>query len=44
MLVATGAVAARLRLYDSGLALVSAHLSSGEADGDELRRNYDYSE
>jgi hypothetical protein len=23
---------------------VVAHLSSGEADGDELRRNYDYSE
>lgn len=35
---------ARLRLYDTGLAVVAAHLSSGQADGDELRRNYDYSE
>lgn len=39
-----GAVTARLRVFDTGLALVVAHLSSGEADGDELRRNYDYSE
>lgn len=33
-----------MRIFDTGLALVVAHLSSGEADGDELRRNYDYSE
>lgn len=33
-----------MRLYDTGVALVAAHLSSGQADGDELRRNYDYSE
>ena len=39
-----GAVAARLRVYDTGLCLVAAHLSSGEGEGDELRRNYDYSE
>ena len=39
-----GAVAARLRIHDTGLCLVAAHLSSGEGDGDELRRNYDYSE
>lgn len=31
-------------MYDTGLCLVAAHLSSGEGDGDELRRNYDYSE
>lgn len=33
-----------MRLFDTGLALVVAHLSSGEGEGDELRRNYDYSE
>lgn len=42
--VLAGAVTARLRIFDTGLSLVVAHLSSGEADGDELRRNYDYSE
>ena len=35
---------ARLRVYDTSLCLLSAHLSSGENDGDELKRNYDYSE
>ena len=39
-----GAVACRLRLYDMALCLLSAHLSSGENEGDELKRNYDYSE
>ncbi|KAK9840841.1 hypothetical protein WJX81_008338 [Elliptochloris bilobata] len=39
-----GAVAARLRVHDSGVCLVAAHLSSGQAEGDELRRNYDYAE
>lgn len=40
----TGAVAVRLRAYDSGLCFICAHLASGEAEGDELKRNYDYSE
>ena len=39
-----GAVACRLRVYDTALCLLSAHLSSGENEGDELKRNYDYSE
>ena len=39
-----GAVAARLRIFDSGLTIMAAHLSSGEQEGDELKRNYDYSE
>ena len=33
-----------MRVFDSGLTLVSSHLSSGEQEGDELKRNYDYSE
>jgi hypothetical protein len=37
-------VAARLRVYDSGICFVCSHLSSGENEGDELKRNYDYSE
>lgn len=40
----SGAVAARLRIFDTGLTLIVAHLSSGEQEGDELKRNYDYSE
>ena len=43
-LVCAGAVAARLRVYDSGICFVCSHLSSGENEGDELKRNYDYSE
>ncbi|KAK9821522.1 hypothetical protein WJX74_007052 [Apatococcus lobatus] len=39
-----GAVAVRLRVHDSGLLFISSHLSSGEHEGDELKRNYDYSE
>ncbi|KAL0027397.1 hypothetical protein WJX79_008379 [Trebouxia sp. C0005] len=39
-----GAVAARLRVYDSGICFICSHLSSGENEGDELKRNYDYSE
>ncbi|KAL3153090.1 Heat shock 70 kDa protein A [Trebouxia sp. C0009 RCD-2024] len=39
-----GAVAARLRVYDSGICFVCAHMASGENEGDELKRNYDYSE
>ena len=34
----------RLRVHDSGLLFISSHLSSGEHEGDELKRNYDYSE
>ena len=37
-------MACRLRVYDTSLCLLSAHLSSGENEGDELKRNYDYSE
>ncbi|GIL53598.1 hypothetical protein Vafri_9213, partial [Volvox africanus] len=36
-----GAVAARMRLYDSSLVFVASHLTAGEAEGDELRRNAD---
>ncbi len=36
-----GAVAARLRLADSSLVFVAAHLTAGEAEGDELKRNAD---
>ena len=43
-LLHAGAVAARLRVYDSGICFVCAHLASGENEGDELKRNYDYSE
>ena len=39
-----GAVAARMRVFDSGVTIIAAHLSSGEQEGDELKRNYDYSE
>ena len=31
-------------MHDSGVCLVASHLSSGQAEGDELRRNYDYAE
>lgn len=41
---ATGAVAVRMRLHDSGLAFVCTHMSSGEAEGDDQKRNYDYAE
>ena len=33
-----------MRVYDTALCLLAAHLSSGENEGDELKRNYDYSE
>lgn len=39
-----GAVAVRMRLHDSGLAFVCTHMSSGEAEGDDQKRNYDYAE
>lgn len=38
----TGAVMARLRVYDSGVSFVSSHLSSGEQEGDDQKRNADY--
>ncbi|PNH04307.1 Type I inositol 1,4,5-trisphosphate 5-phosphatase 2, partial [Tetrabaena socialis] len=36
-----GAVAARMRLFDSSLVFVASHLTAGEAEGDEARRNAD---
>ena len=33
-----------MRVYDSPLCLVAAHLASGSAEGDEVRRNMDYTE
>ena len=39
-----GAVLARMRVYDSPLCVITSHLSSGDNEGDELRRNLDYSE
>ncbi|WIA30979.1 hypothetical protein OEZ86_001026 [Tetradesmus obliquus] len=39
-----GAVAVRLRVHDAGLLLVASHLASGDAEGDELRRNADVAE
>lgn len=39
-----GCIAMRLRVYDTGVAFICAHLSSGESEGDELKRNYDYTE
>jgi len=39
-----GAVAVRMRIYDTSLCLINAHLSSGEAEGDKLKRHSDYLE
>jgi len=36
-----GAVAVRLRVYDAPLVVVCSHLASGDARGDEQRRNAD---
>lgn len=36
-----GAVAVRLRMHDAPLVLVCSHLASGDAKGDEQRRNAD---
>jgi hypothetical protein len=33
-----------MRVHDSGLCFVGAHLSSGESEGDDLKRNFDYAE
>ncbi len=43
-LLATGAVAVRLRVYDSPLCVVCSHLASGDQEGDELKRNADYAD
>lgn len=39
-----GAVAVRMRVYDSALCLVCSHFASGDQDGDELRRNADFAD
>ena len=39
-----GAVAARMRIFDSGICFIASHLSSGEQEGDELKRNADYAD
>ena len=39
-----GAVAARLRVYDMGIAIVNAHMSSGEGEADRLKRHSEYSD
>jgi hypothetical protein len=39
-----GAVAVRLRVHDAPLVLVCSHLASGDAKGDEQRRNTDVAE
>jgi hypothetical protein len=39
-----GAVAMRMRVHDAPLLLVCAHLASGDAEGDEARRNADVRE
>ncbi|KAL6770923.1 hypothetical protein ACKKBF_B33235 [Auxenochlorella protothecoides x Auxenochlorella symbiontica] len=39
-----GAVAIRMRLYDTGVCFVSSHLASGENPGDEAKRHYDHAE
>ena len=31
-------------MYDTSVCVVGAHLSSGEGEGDDLKRNYDYAE
>ena len=33
-----------MRIFDTGFTFIAAHLSSGQQEGDELKRNYDYSE
>jgi hypothetical protein len=39
-----GAVAVRMRVHDTPLLLVCCHLASGDAEGDEARRNSDAAE
>ena len=33
-----------MRVYDTGISLVNCHLSSGQNEGDSLRRHADYAE
>ena len=44
LVLRAGAVAVRLRVHDTGLGFVCAHLSSGEQDGDDEKRNHDFGE
>lgn len=37
-------MAARMRVYESGLCIVGAHLSAGESEEDSSKRNSDYAE
>lgn len=37
-------MAVRLRVHDTGLGFVTAHLSSGESEGDDEKRNHDFQE
>ncbi|EIE20020.1 DNase I-like protein, partial [Coccomyxa subellipsoidea C-169] len=39
-----GAVAVRMRVFDTGVELINAHLSSGESEGDKLKRHSDFLE
>jgi hypothetical protein len=39
-----GAVAARMRVHDAAVLFVASHLASGDAEGDEQRRNADVAE
>jgi hypothetical protein len=34
----------RMRVYDAGVSLVNCHLSSGQGEGDSLKRHADYTE
>ena len=34
----------RMRVYDTGVSLVNCHLSSGQGEGDSLKRHADYAE
>ncbi|GMH33923.1 hypothetical protein BSKO_01757 [Bryopsis sp. KO-2023] len=39
-----GAIAARMRVNDSSLVVLTSHFASGDHQGDEVRRNLDFSE
>ncbi len=34
----------RMRVFDTGVELINAHLSSGESEGDKLKRHSDFLE
>ena len=34
----------RMRVHDTGLGFICAHMSSGEAEGDDEKRNHDHHE